>query len=265
MLTIYLGFKIWVFEHFAESYPSTSNLAKISLSNGVPLLVLQKLSQYQPPVGNLLNRLPFHACRWYILEYYKISKILTKKFKSFWQVFVLWFLLISSLFLESVPQLDLVDDYVWLFLLSCVCYGISIKKNTKHHSYKKGKIEAKQLSSKTLQSISVCSTWDPWLKGLVHWRRWIQYVTLIPACLVYWIVFFTCTVWIISWRTTNIIKNQKCPKWGTLNFIRVVMHYMTTFQLGKCCWVSLSSRQTVMRIFMFAMKKGIKVKLCLRG
>ncbi len=66
-----------------------------------------------------------------------------KKFKSFWQVFVLWFLLISSLFSESVPQPNLVDDYVWLFLLSCVCYGISTKKNTKHHSYKKGKNRGK--------------------------------------------------------------------------------------------------------------------------
>jgi hypothetical protein len=54
---------------FAKSYQSTSNLAKISLSNGVLLLVLQKLSQYQPPVGNLLNTLPFHACRWFILDY----------------------------------------------------------------------------------------------------------------------------------------------------------------------------------------------------
>jgi hypothetical protein len=43
MLTIYLGTKILVFKHFAESHQSTSNLAKISLSNGVPLLVLQKL------------------------------------------------------------------------------------------------------------------------------------------------------------------------------------------------------------------------------
>jgi hypothetical protein len=56
------GEKNLIFKHFAESYQSTSNLAKISLSNGVPLLVLQKLSQYQPPVGNLLNTLPFHAC-----------------------------------------------------------------------------------------------------------------------------------------------------------------------------------------------------------
>ncbi len=64
---------------------------------------------------------------------------MTKKFKTFRQVFVLWFLLISSLFLEYVPLPDLVDDYVWLFLSSCVCYGMSTKKNTEHNSYKKGK------------------------------------------------------------------------------------------------------------------------------
>jgi hypothetical protein len=69
MLTVYFGTKISVFKHFAKLYQSTSNLAKISLLNGVPLLVLQKLSQYQPPVGSLLNTLPFHACRWFILDY----------------------------------------------------------------------------------------------------------------------------------------------------------------------------------------------------
>jgi hypothetical protein len=69
MLTVYLGTKIRIFENFAESYESISNLAKISLSNGVSLLILQKLSQYQPPVGNLLNMLPFHACCWFILDY----------------------------------------------------------------------------------------------------------------------------------------------------------------------------------------------------
>jgi hypothetical protein len=69
MLTVNLGTKIQIFENFAESYRSTSNLAKISLLNGVPSLILQKLSQYQLPVGNLLNTLPFHACRWFILDY----------------------------------------------------------------------------------------------------------------------------------------------------------------------------------------------------
>ncbi len=71
------------------------------------------------------------------------------KFKIFRQVFVLSFLLISSLFLENVPHLDFVDDYVRLFLSSCVCYGMSTKKNSENHSYKKGKKGAKQLSSKT--------------------------------------------------------------------------------------------------------------------
>jgi hypothetical protein len=63
------GKKIQIFEHFSESYQSTLNLAKMSFSNGVPSLVLQKLSQYQPAVGNLLNMLPFHACCWFILDY----------------------------------------------------------------------------------------------------------------------------------------------------------------------------------------------------
>ncbi len=47
------------------------------------------------------------------------------KFKTFRQVFVLWFLLISSLFLKNVPHPDLVDDCIKLFLSSCVCYGMS--------------------------------------------------------------------------------------------------------------------------------------------
>ncbi len=80
------------------------------------------------------------------------------KFKTFQQVFVLWFLLISSLFSENVPHPDLVDDNVRLFLSSCVCYGMSTKKNTKNHSYIKGKKGVKQLSSKTLKTISVCLT-----------------------------------------------------------------------------------------------------------
>jgi hypothetical protein len=53
--------------------------------------------------------------------------------KIFQQVFVVWFLLISSLFLEYVcnPKLD--DDYVRLFLSSWVCYGMSTKKIQKIH------------------------------------------------------------------------------------------------------------------------------------
>ncbi len=61
------------------------------------------------------------------------------KFKTFWQVFVLWFLLISTLFLENVPHPDLVDDYIRLFLSSCVCYGISTKIIPKTIHTKKGK------------------------------------------------------------------------------------------------------------------------------
>jgi hypothetical protein len=61
------------------------------------------------------------------------------KFKTFQQVFVLWFLLILSLFLKNVPHPDLVDDYIRLFLSSCVCYGMSTKKIPKTIHTKKGK------------------------------------------------------------------------------------------------------------------------------
>ncbi len=61
------------------------------------------------------------------------------KFKTFRQVFVLCFLLISSLFSENVSHLHLVGDYVRLFLSSCVCYGMSTKKKIKYHSHQKGK------------------------------------------------------------------------------------------------------------------------------
>ncbi len=40
-------------------------------------------------------------------------------------------------FLENVCHPDLVDDYVRLFLSSCVCYGMSTKKNTEYHLHKK--------------------------------------------------------------------------------------------------------------------------------
>ncbi len=118
--------------------------------------------------------------------------------KTFQQVFVVWFLLILSLSLEYVCNLELVDDYVRLFLSSCVCYGMSTKKLPKILQPKKGKGDVKQISSKTLQTIPVCSTWSPWLKGLVLSetcgkengknsssmlrQRWIQYVTLKPSC-----------------------------------------------------------------------------------
>ncbi len=45
--------------------------------------------------------------------------------------------------MENVPQPDLVDDYIWLFLSSCVCYGMSTEKITEHNSYKKGKNRGK--------------------------------------------------------------------------------------------------------------------------
>jgi hypothetical protein len=92
-----------------------------------------------------------------LLEDFK-NNIEKEKLQTFQQVFVLWFLLISSLFSENVCNPDLVDDYVWLFLSSCVCYGMSTKKIPKTLQPKKGKGEAKQLSSKTLQTISACST-----------------------------------------------------------------------------------------------------------
>jgi hypothetical protein len=73
-------------------------------------------------------------------------------------VFGQFFLLILSLFLEYVCNPELVDDYVRLFLSSYVCYEMSTKKVTKHLQPKKGKGNVKQLSSKTLQTISVCLT-----------------------------------------------------------------------------------------------------------
>ncbi len=61
MLITYLETKIQIIKHFAELYHSISNLAKISLLIGVPLLILQTLTQYQPLVGILLSMLRFHA------------------------------------------------------------------------------------------------------------------------------------------------------------------------------------------------------------
>ncbi len=54
-------------------------------------------------------------------------------------VFGRFFLLILSLFLEYVCNPELVDDYVRLFLSSCVCYGMSTKKSYQTSSAKKGK------------------------------------------------------------------------------------------------------------------------------
>jgi len=67
-----------------------------------------------------------------------------KKIKTFRQVFVLWFLLISSLFLENCCNPDLVDDYVRLFLSSCVTYGMSTKTTTETHISKKSKRQKKR-------------------------------------------------------------------------------------------------------------------------
>jgi hypothetical protein len=79
MLIAYLETTIQIIEHFAELYQTISNLAKISLLIGVPLLILQTLTQYQPPVGNLLSTSRFHACLWFILGWWKIStKLLTE-------------------------------------------------------------------------------------------------------------------------------------------------------------------------------------------
>jgi hypothetical protein len=52
----------------------------------------------------------------------------TRKRKSFQQVFVLWFKLISSLFTDNECNKEIVDDCVRLFLSSCICYGNSTKK-----------------------------------------------------------------------------------------------------------------------------------------
>ncbi len=78
--------------------------------------------------------------------------------KTFQQVYVFWFLLILSLFLEYVCNLELVDDYVRLFYPLVFAMGCQQKKLPKILQPKKGKGDAKQLSSKTLQTIFVCST-----------------------------------------------------------------------------------------------------------
>ncbi len=62
-----------------------------------------------------------------------------EKCKAFQQVFVLWFLLISSLFTENACNSELVDDCVRLFLLCCVCYGALTRNDAKNSSTTKGK------------------------------------------------------------------------------------------------------------------------------
>jgi hypothetical protein len=56
------------YQFFLESYLSISNMATTSLLIGVPLLIFQKLNQYQPLVGNLLSMLLFHNFPWFILD-----------------------------------------------------------------------------------------------------------------------------------------------------------------------------------------------------
>jgi hypothetical protein len=62
-----------------------------------------------------------------------------QKLKAFQQVFVLWFLLISTLFTENICNSQLVDEYVRLFLSSCVCFGAVTRNDAKSSSMTKGK------------------------------------------------------------------------------------------------------------------------------
>ncbi len=167
-----------------------------------------------------------------------------------------------------------------LFILLCLLWDVN-KKVTKNSSAKKGKRRCEAAFFKDTSNFSVCSTWSPWLKGLVLSetcgkekgknssstlrQRWIEYVSLKPSCPVCWIVFFLCTVWTISWRSINNMKTKNCQKQGTLNFIRVMTPLRKTFHLEKCCWVLLSRCQTMKRMYMFAMKKRRRVGLCWRA
>ncbi len=242
MLTVYLGTKIWIFKNFVKSNRSISNLAKISLLwmvshhwfcrcwvNINHYLAICSIRCFFTPVVGL-----FWIIRRFQDQFWlnKIQNIFDRSlfFGSssfclfFWKMFVIRTLLMIT------------SGYFYPLVFAMGC---QLKKYQIPFTQKRQK-GVKQLSSKPLQTISVCSTWSPWLRGLVHWetwgkekgkklsstsrRRWIQYVTLKPTCPVYWIIFFARNVWTISWRTINIIKNQKCQKWGTLNFVRVVMH-----------------------------------------
>ena len=57
--------------------------------------------------------------------------------------------------LENVPHPDLVDDYVRLLVFAMGC---QLKKIPKTIHTRKGEKGVNQLSSKTLQTISFCST-----------------------------------------------------------------------------------------------------------
>jgi hypothetical protein len=60
--------------------------------------------------------------------------------------------------LEYVCNPELVDDYVGLFYPLVFAMGCQKKKLPKILQPKKGKRDEKLISSKTLQTISVCST-----------------------------------------------------------------------------------------------------------
>jgi hypothetical protein len=59
--------------------------------------------------------------------------------KTFRQVFVVWFLLISSLFSEYVCIRELFDDYVRLFILLCLVWDANKKSYQTFFSQKREK------------------------------------------------------------------------------------------------------------------------------
>jgi hypothetical protein len=84
----------------------------------------------------MLLFMTFLGLFWIDRRFQNIDK---EKCKAFQQVFVLWFLLTSSLFTENACNLELVDDCVRLFLSSCVCYGALTRNNAKNSLSTKGK------------------------------------------------------------------------------------------------------------------------------
>ncbi len=140
--------------------------------------------------------------------------------------------------------------YKAIFILLRLLWDINQKLCQKPSKKEERKIGMQQFYLETLQTISVCWTWNPWLIDLVHqetsWKEkrnnslctskkssWIQYVTLKPTCPVCWIIFFAPIVYTVSWETINIIMNQKLTKQGTSKFTRVTMHLRMTFKLEK--------------------------------
>ncbi len=73
-----------------------------------------------------------------LVEYFK-DIIERTNVKTFWQVFVVWFLLISSLFLEYVCNAELVDDCVRLFYPLVFATGCQQKSYQKFFRQKKEK------------------------------------------------------------------------------------------------------------------------------